>query len=232
MDFNTALAELEALGTAQNRKIYTRHGVGSDLYGVSYANLKALRKQIKMDHSLALALWESGNHDARILACMVADPAQASPDLLQSWVLDLDNYPLTDAFVELAARCDVRAHMAQAWIDAPGEYVQRAGWHLLAKIAMQDPARQEGALPDAFFEPYLNEIQASIHTRPNRTREAMNNALITLGTRSDLLEARALAAAAAIGPVDVDHGETSCITPDAAAYIRKRRARLQVRAAA
>ena len=52
----------------------------------------------------------------------------------------------------------------------------------------------------------------------------MNNALIAIGTRSDALEEAALAAARRIGPVLVDHGQTSCKTPDALTYLPKARA--------
>ena len=82
MTAHDILTELEALGTAQTRKIYNRHGVGDDQYGVSYANLKALKKQIKTDHEAAKQLWASGNHDARILAAMIADPKKADDSSL------------------------------------------------------------------------------------------------------------------------------------------------------
>ena len=71
------LAELESLGSEQARKTYRRHGVGENQFGVSYSALGKLKKRIKTDHELALKLWESGNHDARILATMIADPQQA-----------------------------------------------------------------------------------------------------------------------------------------------------------
>ena len=59
------LKELKAMGTAQNRKLYARHGIGTDMYGVSYANLTKLKKKIKRDHELALSLWASGNFEQR-----------------------------------------------------------------------------------------------------------------------------------------------------------------------
>src|SRR3990172_1099061 len=98
MNAAEVLAELNKMGTEQNRKVYARHGVGPNMYGVSYANLGALKKKIKVDHGLALDLWASGNHDARVLATMIADPKQADDELLDGWVRDLDNYVLTDAF--------------------------------------------------------------------------------------------------------------------------------------
>ena len=49
----------------------------------------------------------------------------------------------------------------------------------------------------------------------------MNQTLIAIGVRSPRLEKRARAVAKAIGKVEVDHGDTSCKTPDATAYIER-----------
>ncbi len=227
MDAATVLGELEQLGTAQNRKIYARHGVGANMYGVSYANLKLLKKRIKTDHALAQALWATGNHDARILATMIAAPKQVTDDLLERWVRDSDNHTQTDALVELAAQTPHARAKAEAWLEADEEYIARAGWHLLGQLANND-----STLPDSYFEPYLPRIEQGIHQAKNRTREAMNNALIAIGSRNAVLEPLALASAARIGPVDIDHGETGCKTPDAAAYIRKTRTHRESRAKA
>ena len=65
MEYEDVIRELESLGTAQNRKIYKRHGAGDRLFGVSFANLNKLKKKIKTDHDLANQLWASGNVDAQ-----------------------------------------------------------------------------------------------------------------------------------------------------------------------
>jgi 3-methyladenine DNA glycosylase AlkD len=67
MFLEEVMASLRAAGTEQNRKIYPRHGVKNEVFGVSFADLGKLKKQIKIDHALALALWSTGVHDARIL---------------------------------------------------------------------------------------------------------------------------------------------------------------------
>ncbi len=64
---------MKALGSEQNRKIYGRHGVQREMFGLSFDNLKKLAKIHKKAHALALKLWESENHDARVLAYMIAD---------------------------------------------------------------------------------------------------------------------------------------------------------------
>ena len=74
-EISAVMADLEAAGTAQNRKVYARHGAAEPMFGVSYAELGRIAKRIKTDHALARQLWDSGNHDARVLALRVADPA-------------------------------------------------------------------------------------------------------------------------------------------------------------
>src|SRR4051794_37324316 len=107
------LQELEALGSEKTRNTYRRHGVGDNQYGVSYAHLGALKKRIKQDHALALHLWASGNHDARILATMIADPAQMDEPTLDAWAASLHNYVETDAFSGVAGASPV----AQACVE-------------------------------------------------------------------------------------------------------------------
>ena len=77
MTYLEVMKELKALGTAQNRKVYKRHGAGENLYGVSFADLDKLQKKIKIDHELAEKLWASGNTDAQSLATMIIDPKLA-----------------------------------------------------------------------------------------------------------------------------------------------------------
>ncbi len=219
------LQELEELGSEQTRKTYRRHGVGDNQYGVSYAHLGALKKRIKQDHALAQQLWASGNHDARILATMIADPAQMDEAQLDPWVSSLQNYVETDAFAGLAGASPAARPFTEYWTTSDEEWPGSTGWQVLGQLALHD-----SALPDSYFAPYLATIERTIHTRKNRVRHAMNGAVIAIGTRNPALEAAALAAAAAIGPVIVDHGQTGCKTPDAAAYIRKTLARQTERA--
>ena len=216
MTTGETLKQLKAMGTAQNQKVYARHGVGLNMYGVSYANLKKLAKQIKTDHQLAEKLWASGNHDARVLACMVGDPAGLTRTSADTWARDLDCYPITDAFSGFVARSAHCRSRFEKWNTSRGEWVARSGWRLLAHLAMS-----EVELADSYFDVHLGTIESEIHDRKNRVRDAMNSALIAIGIRNPKLRKKALAAAKRIGRVEVDHGETSCKTPDAASYIKK-----------
>ena len=220
MNRTEALRALKSAGTAQNRKVYARHGVQPPLFGVSYAALGKLRKQIGVDHKLALALWKSGNHDARVLSTMIADGQQLSASELDAMVRGLNNYVLTDALSGLAAAAPSARARMNKWIKSRDEWIATAGWNLVARFAARSSSAQ-----DAELRPLIAQIEARIHGAKNRVRYAMNGALISIGVRSASLRKDAVAAAKRIGVVEVDHGETGCKTPDAAAYIAKTLAR-------
>lgn len=216
MNCKTAMAKLKAAGSAQTRKTYARHGIKGEIFGVSYAALYALQKQIQVDHALALELWATGNHDARVLAAMVADPAQIDNELAEAWVKAIDNLALAGAVNGPIRKSKLAVRKAAKWTKSKDEWIASAGWHIVAGLALYEPE-----LSEDYFAAYLSEIETSIHTRPNYSRYAMNNALIAIGARSPELTKLALAAAKKIGKVEVDHGDTSCKTPDATEYIHK-----------
>ncbi len=216
MTFQEAMQTLEASGTEQTRKTYAKHGVKNELFGVSYGNLGKLTKKIKQDHALALELWQRQNHDAMILTTMIANPKELGPEIAELWSQDLDNYVITDAFTALMSKTAFMQEKMQAWMHAEEEFVGQTGWALLGYLAGMNKT-----LPDSYFEPYLEEIETSIHEQKNRVKHSMNQALIGIGVRSPQLEKCANEVAKAIGNLNVDHGETNCKTPDAASYIKK-----------
>lgn len=220
MNKTQVMKQLKAMGTAQNRKVYARHGLTGSMFGVSYANLGALRKQIKIDQKLAEQLWATGNHDARALAVMVADPSQMTARKLDAWAADAGNRGAAAALSNLAALAPTAHARVAKWTRSRNEWISCAGWHTLASLA-----RDDESLGDAAIDPYLMRIEAEIHEAKNYTRYAMNNALISIGISRANLRKKVLAAAKRIGVVEVDHGPTSCKTPDAVPYIKKAVAR-------
>lgn len=210
------LAELEKLGKESFRNTYIRHGAGDDVFGVSTADLKALQKKIRKDHDAARGLWKSGNYDARILATMIADPKAMEETTLDLWVRDLDNYPVMNAFAAFVAQTKHARAKAEKWVRVKDEYISSAGWNVYANLALRDKN-----LPDDYFLGLIETIKRDIKRAPNRTRHEMNGALIAIGTRNAALQKAAIAAARAIGKVEVDHGKTACETPDAESYILK-----------
>jgi 3-methyladenine DNA glycosylase AlkD len=186
------------------------------MFGVSFAFMKTLVKRIKVDQDLAFALWDTGNFDARLLALKISDPAQVSPKDLDRWA-EVSNIRSCGPYLpHLVAEGPHARAKAEQWLASRSANQRLAAWGVVAAMAMLDEAT-----PDVWFEKRLEEIEKTIHTAPNLIREAMNGAVISIGCRNAALRKKAAAAAKRIGKVDIDHGDTSCKTPDAGAYIDK-----------
>lgn len=221
MNFTEVMGVLRKAGSEKTVKTYRRHGVKGEMFGVSFADLGKLKKQIKADQPLAEQLWASGNADARILAAMTADPKTLTKSVIESWVKDVDYYVLADYVASAAARTPFAGEILVKWTKSKQEFVRQAGYAMLASMLKDDL----GGISDEACAGFLGTIEKEIHTSPNRARQAMNNALIAIGIYRSRLTRSACEAAARIGVVDVDHGDTACKTPDAAAYIAKALAR-------
>jgi len=220
MSFETAMATLQAKGTEQTRKTYRRHGARDPLYGVKFSDLRPLAKEIGTDHTLATELWASGNADARLLACMVADPSQVSEAELDGWLASIDTYFLVDTFVaELAVKVPGRQARAERWIASERDRTAQAGWDLMSYLALNDED-----IPDEYFERQLGLISGRIQDYGNWTRRSASNVITGIGLRNEALEAAARATAAQMGEVEFDPGQTACVMPDPIAYLEKTKA--------
>jgi 3-methyladenine DNA glycosylase AlkD len=215
MTLADAMRAIEGKGTPHRAVLYRRHGIGERTVGLSYADVGALAKRIGINHALALELWKTGLHDARIVATRIADPTHLTASTLKHWLKACANYVVTDAVAGLAADAPGALESALEWIADPGEWIASAGWTTIALLVMRE------GLEESLAERLIATIERGIHAAPNRTRYAMNSALIAIGGAMPRLRARARQAATAIGVVDVNHGETGCKTPDAATMIDK-----------
>ena len=216
MDFDEVMAALAAEGTAQNRKTYARHGAQEPMFGVSHAVLGKLEKTIRVDHELGVALWGSGNHDARMLAAKVADPEQFTAKIADGWAREAVCYQTAGAVADVVARSPVARSRGDVWRDRKGEWVASAGWGIVARTC-----EDEDLWSIAELRALLRQIEEEIHARPNRVRHEMNMAMISIALRNAALQRLAMSSARRVGPVEVDHGDTGCTTPDACEYIEK-----------
>lgn len=229
MTFADTFEQLRALGSEQTRKTYRRHGAGENMFGVSYANLGQLKKQLlgrgkdrAAAHAIAQQLWATQNLDAQTLATMVADPAQLSAAEASAWVADCHWHGLSDALAGLLAQTPLAEVLLEKLLASPEEQPQRVAYSLLGRLAQQPDARS-----DAWFAPHLARIERHFHAAPNRSREAMNNCLIAIGSRSAALRTAVEQAADRLGPVSIDHGDTACQTFAVKPYLAKVWARRQ-----
>ena len=211
------LAKLKQLGKPAAAEIYRRHGAVGEVWGVSFADLTKLTNQIKTDHALATALWDSDVVDARTLALMIADPAALTPAAAQKWIGEATAPVLLQYLAQLVAKAPFAREKLEAWVKSKDDLTKAGGYTLLATLAAD--------LSDADARRHLASIETAIHAAPNRARYAMNSAVIAIGIHKPALQEEAIEAARRIGKVEVDHGNTGCKTPDAEAYILKAAAR-------
>src|SRR5687768_7976879 len=203
MSLTQAMRALEAAGSEQTRKTYTRHGAQGPMFGVSFATLKVMVKKIGVDHGLARELWDTGNYDARTLAMKIADPAQVTPAELDRWAGDMRARQCAGYASMLAVESSQGEAKARKWLDSSNEGLRASGWILVGQLANIDEE-----LPDAWFLEQLARIEKTIHQAPNAEREPMNMAVIAIGGRNAALRKAAAAAAKRIGKVEIDHGDT------------------------
>jgi 3-methyladenine DNA glycosylase AlkD len=217
MTFAEAMKTLEKAGSEQTRKTYRRHGATDPMFGVSFATLKELTKRIDVDHELAHALWNTGNFDAQNLAVKIVEPGRMSAADLDRWMRQCPNTRMCGGYAAMIASESAHGRAkAEQWLASKDDWERCCGWTLLGQLSMRDET-----LPDETFLTRIAEIEKRVHSAPNSERYGMNMALIQIGCRNAALTKAALAAAKRIGPVEVDHGDTECKTPDVASYIEK-----------
>ncbi len=211
---------LKKHGTAQNRKVYLRHGASEPLYGVSFAHLNQLAKKTKTDHALALKLWGTGNMDCRTLALKIADPQQLTISLAEEWVKASTYKVLAGELADLVSRSALSQSRMKKWMKSKKEFVRKAGYDLLScRLVAGDSTLTED------LDPIVSIIEKEIHASPDLARHAMVMALISIGIFRPELEKRVLEASRRIEPVKVDHGKTGCKTPEIGPYIERARKR-------
>ena len=177
---------------AENIAGMARFGINPEgTLGISVANLRKIAKELGRDHGLAEALWQSGIHEARILAVLVDDPKLVTEDQAERWVVDVDSWDVCDQLCMGLLRKTPFAHAkAKAWCKRKEIFVRRAGFALIATLAVHDKKA-----PDKTFAAYLPLIRRAATDERNFVKKAVNWALRQIGKRNAALNADALALA-------------------------------------
>jgi 3-methyladenine DNA glycosylase AlkD len=156
--------------------INTKHALG----GSRLPDLRALAKLIGTDHGLADQLWRSQVHEARLLASMVDDAAEVTEDQMEAWAKDFDSWDVVDGVCcTLFDRTPFAWGKAVEWSEREEEFVKRAGFTLMACLAVHDKQS-----PDSRFESLLPIIEREAGDRRNYVRKAVNWALRQIGKRN------------------------------------------------
>lgn len=199
MVLSEVIAELKSMADPDYLKQSRRYNVPMDnRLGVRAPNLHELATKIGTDHELALQLWESEWREARILTCLVADPDQVTEELMEEWVVRFDGWGICDAFCGcLFDRTPFAYRKALEWADREEEFVKRAGFTMMACLAVHD----KEASDDAFLR-FLPVIKAKSDDGRNFVKKAVNWALRQIGKRNIALNRAAIETAKEIIALD------------------------------
>jgi 3-methyladenine DNA glycosylase AlkD len=194
------LRELKTLADPRAVAGMRRFAIGGQLplLGISVAKLRPLARRLGRDHELALALWNAGWHETRLLAALIADPRQVTARQMETWVKDFDSWDVCDGVcLHLFDRTPWAWRKAATWSGRRAEFVKRAGFVLMAVLAVHD---QQAA--DEAFLPFLPMLVREATDDRNFVKKAVNWALRQIGKRSEFLRCEALRTAAAIRALD------------------------------
>jgi 3-methyladenine DNA glycosylase AlkD len=196
-----------------------RHGAKEPFFGVKIGDLKKLVKFVKKDQELALALYDTGNHDAMYLAGLAVDPKKLTRQQLEHWVEKAYWYMLAEYTVaNVAAESPFALELARKWMDDEREMVAACGWSTYAGYLSITPDEE---LNLEEIRGLLNRVEETIQGEQNRVRYVMNSFVIVAGSAVGRLHDEALAVAERLGKVDVNVGNTACKVPLATDYILK-----------
>jgi 3-methyladenine DNA glycosylase AlkD len=185
-----------------------RFGIqSSNSFGASVPKLRTLAREVGRDHLLALKLWETGLHDARLLASMVDDPEQVTIDQMDKWVGDFDSWDVVDGSCgNLFDKTPFAVVEAREWCKREEEFVKRAGFVLMAELAVHDKHAK-----DKLFLDFLPLIISGASDKRNFVKKAVNWSLRQIGKRNLKLNRAAVSTALKIQKNQSGHCKVGCL---------------------
>jgi 3-methyladenine DNA glycosylase AlkD len=210
MTVKEVLAKLKALGDEKVRARNAKSGAGENQFGVQMGDIRKVAKSIKADHELGLALWETGNLDARLLAILLITPKKLTAKQLEAmvkaatfpWLADwLNSYVVKQHPDKEALR--------EKWMKAKDPMAARAGWNLTAERVAKSPK-------DLDLTALLDRIESEMARAPAAAQWTMNSCLAQIGICSPPHRKRALAIGESLGiyrDYPVSKGCTSPFAP-------------------
>jgi 3-methyladenine DNA glycosylase AlkD len=172
--------------------------VGDQRLGLSVPEMRQIARELKRDHPLALALWDTRVPEAMMVASMIADPQQLTEAQMDDWVGDFMSWDVCDQVCgNLFDKSPLAWKKVPEWAGRQEEFVKRAAFALIAYLAWHDKTS-----PDEKFIALLPLIQRAATDERNFVKKAVNWALRGVGKRNRALNAAAIGIAHQIARID------------------------------
>jgi len=199
LEAEQVINRLKSLGDPKAVEGMARFGIkSSNSFGVSVPKLRILARRVGRNHLLALRLWETGLHDARLLATMIDDPLQVTIEQMDTWVRDFDSWDVVDGSCgNLFDKTPFAVAKAKEWCKREEEFVKRAGFVMMAELAVHDKEAN-----DKVFLDFLPLIVGGASDERNFVKKAVNWALRQIGKRNTELNKAAVSTALKVQKLD------------------------------
>ena len=215
MTLKEALAQLETLGDEKVRAHNRKNGAGNNQFGVRMGDIRKIAAKIKTSHPLALALWDTGNIDARLLAILLLKTTDLSRDEMDRMVRSADVAQLADWLNSYVVKNHPdKEVLRQAWMADDDPWAARAGWSLTSgRIARS---------PDGLDMPaLLDRIESEIANAAPEVQWTMNACLAGIGIHFPKLRKRAIAIGDRLGVYRDYPVSKGCTSPFAPIWINE-----------
>jgi 3-methyladenine DNA glycosylase AlkD len=224
LQVNQAIDRLRSIGDPKTVEGMARFGIqSSNSFGVSVPKLRTFARELGQDHSLALQLWETGLHDARLLATMVDDPRQVTVAQMEKWVRDFDSWDVVDGCCgNLFDKTPFAVAKAKEWCKREEEFEKRTGFVLMAELAVHDKNAK-----DQVFLSFLPLIIGGASDQRNFVKKAVNWSLRQIGKRNLKLNRAAVSTALKIQKTK--SGSAKWVASDALRELKSRQVRRRLR---
>jgi 3-methyladenine DNA glycosylase AlkD len=199
MNYDEIISKLKSMSNQKNVEGMARFGINpKNNLGISIYQLRPLAKKIGKNHELSLKLWNSGIHDARLLAVFIEDPKKLTEDQMELWAKDFDSWDVCDqACTSLFDNTPFAWKKIYEWSERNEEFVKRAAFTIIAGLAVHDKKS-----PDEKFEEFFKIIKKESTDERNYVKKAVNWALRNIGKRNLLLNKKAIKVAKEIKKIN------------------------------
>lgn len=193
------LQKLKTHGSRENIEGMARFGITTERrLGVSVPEMRRIARECGKDHPLSIRLWNSGIPEARIVASMIADPAEMTAAEMDRWVSGFDSWDVCDQVcMNLFERTPFAGKKIRQWSRREEEFVRRAAYALIACLAWHDKDA-----PDVVFTGFLPIIKRGATDERNFVKKSVNWALRSIGKRNPRLNRAAVSTAKEISRLD------------------------------
>lgn len=215
MNLEETLTQLEALGNEKMRAQNTKNGAGDNQFGIRLGEIRKLAKKIKTNHELALALWETKNIDARLLAILLIKPKMLTAGDMDKMVRSVNFVQVADwlnAYV--VKRHPDRETLRQGWLAADHSWAARAGWFLTADRIVKSPEGLD-------FAAILDHIESEMGNVAPEVQWTMNFSLAEIGIHFSDHRERAIAIGEALEIYRDYPVSKGCTSPFAPTWINE-----------